>query len=95
MKINGVEVVGKRFAYDGCHKIYVCANEEQEAEAKRVGYDLYPISELEDKYNTSCELRFIHQWDFEREYVPQFEEALFEYTDEQDGFTETSIIYPI
>ena len=26
MKINNVEVIGNRFAYDGCHKIYVIYN---------------------------------------------------------------------
>ena len=78
MKVNGKVVIGKTFAYDGCHKIYVCADEAQEKEAERVGYNLYPIAELEEKYNDSCELRFIHRWDFARDYVAQFEEAIFE-----------------
>ena len=79
MKINGIEVIGDKFAYDGCHKIYVCADKAQEDKAKDYGYDLYPIEELEDAYENSCDLRFIHQWDFKREYVPQFENAKFEY----------------
>lgn len=28
MKINNVEVIGNRFAYDGCHKIYVIENQK-------------------------------------------------------------------
>ena len=79
MKINGVEVIGNKFAYDGCHKIYVCVDKFQEEKAKDYGYDLYPIETLEDTYENSCDLRFIHQWDFGREYVPQFEKAEFEY----------------
>lgn len=27
MRINGIQVVGNSFAYDGCHKIYIIENE--------------------------------------------------------------------
>ena len=27
MKINGSEVIGEFFAYDGCHKIYICESD--------------------------------------------------------------------
>ena len=34
MKINNVEVIGNRFAYDGCHKIYVIENQEDEQKSR-------------------------------------------------------------
>lgn len=33
MKINNVEVVGNKFAYDGCHKIYIIEDMEDEQKA--------------------------------------------------------------
>lgn len=30
MKINNIEVIGKKFAYDNCHKIYVIEDEDED-----------------------------------------------------------------
>lgn len=78
MKINNQEVVGEMFAYDGCHKIYVIEDAEDRRDAIEYGYKVFPIDELEDAFDNSCELRFIHNWKLDKAYVPQFEEAHFE-----------------
>jgi hypothetical protein len=78
MKINGQEVVGDKFAYDGCHKIYVIESIRDREEAKDSGYDIIPISELKKKYNKSCGLQFISNWSLSKSYVRQFEDAEFE-----------------
>ena len=92
MKINGKEVTAKKFAFEGCHKIYVIDTPEEEAQALKYGYDIYPIKEIEQAYKDSCSLKFISNWplnvnDIEgsskREspfvsYVAQFEDATFE-----------------
>ena len=48
------------FAYDGCHKIYVCENIQDVYTMLALGYDLYPIEELKTAWQNSCPLRFIH-----------------------------------
>lgn len=78
MKINGVKVVGKSFAYDGCHKIYVLENELEEHEAIELEYEIYPIDHIERKYMNSCGLEFINNWSLTKTYVGQFESATFE-----------------
>lgn len=73
---KGTKEIGenvKQFAYDGCHKIYLIENEENLKSAKASGYDIYPIEELENKFNHSCGMRFINTWDLET-IVPQFAE---------------------
>lgn len=77
MKINGVRVKGRKFAYDGCHKIYVIEDIEDEKMAED-GYKIYPIKDLEEAYRRSCDLRFIYNWKLTKTYVAQFEEATFE-----------------
>lgn len=78
MKINNLEVVGNKFAYDGCHKIYIIEDMEDEQKAIDCGYEILDISELVDTYRNSCELRFIHNWKLTKTYVAQFENATFE-----------------
>lgn len=53
MKINNVEVVGNKFAYDGCHKIYIIEDMEDEQKAIDCGYEIFNISELVDTYRNS------------------------------------------
>ena len=36
MKINGKEVTAKKFAFEGCHKIYVIDTPEEEAQALKI-----------------------------------------------------------
>ena len=79
MKINGLEVLGDTFAYDGCHKIYICECQSDEEEAKECGYSIYFIGSLEEVWEFSCSLRFISNWALDKMYVPQFEEAKFDF----------------
>jgi hypothetical protein len=76
MKINGIEIDSQEFAYDGCHKIYLIETEADKTEAKEGGYEILPIEELEDTFNSSCGLEFISTWSLET-IVPQFEKAEF------------------
>lgn len=78
MKINGREVKGKLFAFDGCHKIYIIEDEDDYEKADELGYNIYDIEDIEEAYNNSCELRFISNWKLNKDYVKQFEEAVFE-----------------
>ena len=79
MYINGVEVIGETVAYDGCHKLYVCEDETDIREAEGIGYTVYPISELEELYSNSCDLKFINNWKLTKTYCGQFEECEFSY----------------
>lgn len=79
MKINGEIVNGNKFAYDGCHKIYIIEDLEDEKQALNYDYNIYDIKDLEDTFNYSCPLRFIHNWKLTKTYVSQFENARFEY----------------
>ena len=77
MKINGKTVIGDKFAFDGCHKIYICKTIVEENRMADLGYKLYPLEQIEECYNNSCELRFIEDSNFEENYVGQFKTALF------------------
>lgn len=48
------------FAWDGCHKIYLCQNMGDIQEMLAYGYDIYPIEQLRTVWKNSCPLRFIH-----------------------------------
>lgn len=63
MKINGKEIKAEMFAYDGCHKIYLLNNDEEMCQALECDYGIYDISLLKEKYENSCPLRFINNWD--------------------------------
>lgn len=78
MKINKELVLGNKFAYDGCHKIYIIEDNEDLEQALSYEYNIYDIKDIEDIYNYSCELRFIHNWKLTKTYVSQFENARFE-----------------
>ena len=82
MKINGKEVTAKKFAFEGCHKIYIIDTPEEEAQALKYGYDIYPIEEIKQAYKGSCSLKFISNWPMNDDdfvsYVAQFEGATFE-----------------
>lgn len=77
MKINGIELVGDSFAYDGCHKIYIIENEIDRVDAIDSGYDFLPIRMLKETFYNSCDLRFIYNWSLDKTYVGQFEDADF------------------
>lgn len=77
MKINNIATNAKKFAYDGCHKIYLLESRGNEAQAIAGGYDILPIGKLEYAYETSCGLRFISNWDLTTTFVNQFDTAEF------------------
>ena len=76
MKINNQLIKAKHFAFDGCHKIYLIESEADKEDAIATGYDIYPISQLRDSYESSCGLRFISNWQLTKKYVSQFEESV-------------------
>lgn len=61
------------FAWDGCHKIYILENQEELAEAEKVGYEILNIEpSLESTWEESCELRFINFWNLDKDaIIPQ------------------------
>ena len=79
MHINKIEITAKKFAYDGCHKIYLLENEAEEAEALENRYTIYPIELVKETYKDSCSLRFISSWNMKeyKVYVGQCERAYF------------------
>lgn len=79
MKINGQLVIGNKFAYDRCHKIYICEDEDDIKMAKEYGYDIYDIKDIKHYYEISCPLRFINNWKLDKCYAEQFEIPEFEY----------------
>lgn len=77
MKINGIEIVATKFAYDGCHKIYLIETPQAEKEAKKNGYQFYSIKDLIEAFVYSCSLRFINVWNDKFEsIIPQFEKCI-------------------
>ncbi|MBO7520687.1 MAG: hypothetical protein J6T16_00420 [Opitutales bacterium] len=79
MKINGQEVKNNgKFAYDGCHKIYIIETDTDETEAIECGYKILEIERIKNTYENSCSLRFIHNWQLTKDHVKQFEPAKFE-----------------
>jgi len=71
MKINNQKTNAQFFAYDGCHKIYLIENEQQLQNC--VGYQIKPISELKQTFDSSCELRFVNSADLKINFVKQYE----------------------
>lgn len=78
MIINDKETQARRFAYDGCHKIYLIEDDADLENALSLGYEIRNIELLEETYNNSCELRFINDWKLNTVYVGQFEELKLE-----------------
>lgn len=78
MKINGKTVkTNGFFAYEGCHKIYICEDARDIRKMKKYGYDILPIASLREVYEGSCSLRFIDNAKLTTVYAPQCEEAVF------------------
>lgn len=75
--INTVELAKKYpcFAYDGCHKIYLIENVREKNEAEGNDYEIRPICELARTFESSCELRFINDWDLTQSFAEQFEKV--------------------
>ena len=83
MKINGKKVIGKKFAFDGCHKIYIIENEKDLNEVYiNGGYEIFDnLKDLEKVYENACPLRFINNWQLTTTYVEQGQVAIFEKTE--------------
>jgi hypothetical protein len=71
--INHKQTKAKKFAYDGCHKIYLLEKEDDVWEARDCEYDIIDIASLKEVFNNSCNLRFISNWTLDKDYVRQFE----------------------
>ena len=82
MKINNKEVIGDKFAYDGCHKIYVIEDEKDREDAEEYDYQIFDLKDIQNVYKNSCELKFISNWKLDKRYVNQFEDVIFEYSNE-------------
>lgn len=78
MKINGQEVEGVEFAFDTCHKVYVCETKADREAAEETGYEIRPIKSIKSVFDNSCPLRFISNWGLTKHYVRQSEHAVFE-----------------
>ncbi len=78
MKVNGKEINGIGFAFNGCHKIYIVANRAERTAALQMGYKVYGLNKLQNVWNNTCPMRFISQWDLSDYYVKQGEQAIFE-----------------
>ena len=78
MKINGQKVEGVEFAFDTCHKIYVCETKADRKAAEDIGYEIHPIKSIKSVFDKSCPLRFISNWGLTKDYVRQSEDAAFE-----------------
>jgi hypothetical protein len=76
MKINGKEITAQEFAFDGCHKIYLCESASDAKEAMNSGYSIFPIDQLESTYESSCSLRFISNWKLNKNFVSQFTDVV-------------------
>lgn len=85
-KLDTLTASGHQIAWDGCHKIYWCENQAEEADAKETGYDLYPSSELPRIFEDSCGLKFVHPWSLEEHplNINQFDGDEAEDVDEDD-----------
>lgn len=77
--INGQVVEGIKVAYDGCHKIYICENQEDLYMMQDYGYGLYDMNDLKEIYDNACPLKFISSADLTKSYVKQDQEAVFSF----------------
>lgn len=69
------DIKGVAIAYDGCHKIYVCEDEDDTKKMKEYDYNIYPMSDLRSIWEKSCSLRFVENAKLTRCFVAQFEEV--------------------
>lgn len=77
--INGIEVVGEKFVWDGCHKIYIIEDDNDLIQCMELwgtlvnGTDLFDIRDIENVWYKSCSLKFIYNWKLDKQYVSQEE----------------------
>lgn len=78
MKVNGKEIVGINFAWDGNHRILILADEYEVKLARLYDYQIFPLSKLKRIWEISSPLRFIDSWNLTEYYVRFGEDAIFE-----------------
>ena len=59
------------FAWEGCHKIYICQTIEDVYTMLGYGYTIYPIETLKAVYKNSCPLKFINSANLKENFLPQ------------------------
>jgi len=62
---------GDKFAFDGCHKIYILNTLKEEKQAIKDEYRIYDIKNLKDIYKNSCPLKFVSSWNLKISFVKQ------------------------
>lgn len=72
VKIGTQKSTASSFAFDHCHKIYLCEDLADIKKAKSYGYEIYDINGLKDAWEDSCSLRFISNFKLDKSYIPQF-----------------------
>jgi mannose/fructose/N-acetylgalactosamine-specific phosphotransferase system component IID len=77
MTINNQDFRADYFATDNFYKFFVLENKFDYAEAQALGYELYPMPMLKEKYDNADCLRFIDNWTRTKHYANQFEQAEF------------------
>lgn len=72
LTINGKPLKAEYFAYDGCHKIYLCNTPDEVTEMSDLEYTIYHVSRLPRVWEGTCWLRFISPASLDRpDYVEQ------------------------
>jgi len=61
-KLATIETSEMPVAWDGCHKIYLCRNDAEEAAARNTGYPIYPSANIRQMIEDSCSLVFVSYW---------------------------------
>ena len=69
--VQELEITDDRFAFDGCHKIYIIEDADDEAQFLEYGYDIHPIEDLDKAWEDSCSLRFISNAKLNVSYIEQ------------------------
>ena len=62
MKVNGKQIIGDKFAYDGCHKIYILEDKFDVIDAKYYEYEIKDIEALEETFKNSLICTSTSHW---------------------------------
>lgn len=77
-KLKIINIDAEKFAFDGCHKIYLLESEKDIQEAKDNGYQVKNIENLPEVWKKSCPLKFINTWSL-KQIVKQFDESRIQF----------------
>lgn len=75
-RLDAIQASPGKFAFDGCHKIYLLNSEGALAEAEEYGYEIYERDQIKWAWDESCSLRFVSDFDVYGEHplaIAQFE----------------------